>query len=199
MKNLLAVLIILLGFTLQGKAQESSKQAFKRFGFTVGSNYSNMIFSKAFPMPETSGNIKPKPGISFGFRLYVPIQDQLSIQTEYSFSTRNATAEKSERNYSLSYLSIPVLLKYKLSDRFFIAAGPEADLLISSKRTTKGIKEDLEHQTEARNGGVVLGAGYNIYKSLNVNASYLRGLTHVGLESTEFKYEVAQLSLGIDF
>ncbi|GEO09532.1 porin family protein [Segetibacter aerophilus] len=198
MKIFATALIIMLCF-IQGKAQESSKQVFKRFGFTLGSNYSNMIFSKAFPMPETSGNIKPKPGISFGFRLYVPIKDQLSIQTEYSFSTRNATAEKSERNYSLSYLSIPVLLKYKLSPRFFIAAGPEADLLISSKRTTKGIKEDLEHQTEARNVGVVLGVGYNIYKSLNVNASYLKGLINVGLESTEFKYEIAQLSLGIDF
>ncbi len=69
MKQFCSILFALLFVVISLNAQEELKQKEKRFGFKLGSNYSNMVFSDQFNNIETAGKIKPKPGIVFGIHL----------------------------------------------------------------------------------------------------------------------------------
>lgn len=183
------------------KAQLDPGGDVKRFGLVAGANYSNMVFNTLYPVAGTTGKITPKAGFIIGLILRIPLNHQFTVQTEYSFSNRNAEVQESKRQYSLTYLSIPLLLKFKLANRFSLVTGPQADLLVFSKRTVNGVTEDFDHKTEERNVNLVLGTEFRLSERFNLNARYLKSLTNIGMEShsTEFKYSIFQLAIGFDF
>jgi hypothetical protein len=201
MKGFFITIIVIQCVTATLQAQEVKSEANKKFGFKLGVNYSNMIFSKQFPTPETSGKVVSKTGILVGFILHTSLGKKLSLQTEYLISTRKAEVTTSGRHYKFTYLSFPVLLKYPATKRLSILAGPQADMLIYSSHQTNGTSIDLEHETEERNINALFGLEYKISKPFSVGVEYLKSLGDIGIEngSTEFKYEILQVSLAFNF
>ena len=189
--------------SLYSTAQQISDAPDKRFGFIGGVNVSNMNFNRGFPRPATPVASSWKSGITVGFLLDIALAKKLFLQPEYYFTQRNGEDKSNETEYSADYLSFPLLLKYKVSSRFSVLAGPQAELLIRARDNSHGVDRNITHDMEERSIGATAGFDFEFYRYLILSARYMRGLNHIGIGQREnvkeFKYDVANLMVGIRF
>jgi opacity protein-like surface antigen len=197
MKTILPFAIVFLFAAHVVNAQPMDDGPFKRFGIKAGVNNSHLDFTKGVPPRDIKTS--RKTGFNFGFVLLVPLTGALYFQPEYAYSQMGGKLESTDTSYQLNYFSMPLLLRYQLSEKFAITAGPQADLLINGRRSVKGVSKDITHDTEERSLSAVFGAEYEIAMGISIGARYMYGLNHVGLgqrsELQEFKFTMAQLSL----
>jgi opacity protein-like surface antigen len=197
-----SLLISLLLCTNKTSAQ-SSDSSFKRFGFQIGINLSDMNFNTGDPAPTIKENASWQTGFTFGFQLKVPLAKKLILQPEYSFSQRNGSDQSIATTYAINYFSLPVLLNYKLSSRFNLLAGPQFEITTSASSVSNGESADITHDVEERGIGIVGGLEFTIINSFFLSARYLQGLNHVGIgqrsDVKEFKYQTFFLTVGVRF
>lgn len=200
--NKLVWLFFLTGGFFKTSAQ-SVDSTFKRFGFQIGMNLSNMNFNAVDPAPAVKSNASWQTGITFGFQLKVPLAKKLLLQPEYSFSQRNGSDLSIPAGYTINYFSLPVLLNYQLSRRFYILAGPQFEITTSATTTTNGETTTITHNVEERGIGVAGGLEFTLIKSVFIAARYYQGLNHVGLYQRtnvkEFEYQSFIFTAGIRF
>ena len=196
--------IILLCYANMSYAQPVSESTFKYFGVQVGAAMSNMNFNQNSTAPD--GNIKAawKPGFTFGFLLKLPLSESFSLQPEWSFTRRFGTNNTSGIDYRLDYLSMPLLLKYLISDRFEVLAGPQLELLVDAHSTNNDQNADITHDVEERSIGFVGGLEVHIADAFFISARYFQGFNHIGVyqrssDVKEFKYQVVSLTAGMNF
>ena len=187
----------------KSNAQDFTNDSYKRFGFIAGMNISDMNFNKGVPRPSIPVSATWKSGITIGFLLHIPLSENLFIQPGYSYTQRSGADKSKGINYSIGYLSMPVLLKYKISSRFAFVAGPQAELTIYSNADSNGVKSNITHDVEERSIGVTAGFDIHLINSFFISARYMQGLNHIGIGQRsnvkEFKYEVVDISIGIGF
>lgn len=170
------------------------------FGLKAGGNYSNFTNANF----DTEGLAGFHVGGTMNFR----ISDHFSIQEDILYSTVGAKLKNSNGLFSsekikLSYLSLPILLRYSTNVGFFIEAGPQANMLIKDADDT-GLG-DFADKVDA---GVAGGIGYQFkagpVKGLGISARYYQGFMDVGKFNSstikkDFNNSVAQLSLFYTF
>ena len=105
------------------------------------------------PPPETHINAAWKTGFTFGFQLKIPLAKKFLLQTEYIFSERSGEDHSISTAYTFDYLSLPVLLNYRLAKRFNLIAGPQFEILISAGSSINGIQTNITHDVEERGIG----------------------------------------------
>ncbi len=124
------------------------------------------------------------------------------MQPEYNFDFKNGKDLSSATSYQLAWLSMPVLLQYKLGS-VSLFAGPEAAILLTARQTVSGIKSNITHDTEERSIAAVAGVSWQFSRLFFVSARYEQGLNHIGIgqrsNAKEFKYQGAALRLGVRF
>ncbi len=198
---LLFVIILFLGCQLY--AQDAADNSFKRFGFVAGMNLANMNFNKGVPAPSTPVKASWKSGITFGFLISIPLAENLLLQPEYFYTKRRSADNSSGINYFIDYVSMPLLLNYKISSMFALVAGPQAELLINARSNSNGVNTNITHDTEERSIGATAGFNVKLPGSFFLSARYLYGLNHIGIGQRsnlkEFKYEVVNLAIGVRF
>ncbi|GAC1587744.1 MAG: hypothetical protein NVS3B8_01780 [Chitinophagaceae bacterium] len=162
-----------------------------------------MNFNKGEPPPAVKIDPSWKPGFIAGFSMRVPIDSKWLLQPEYNFIQRNGADKSIAIAYQLDYLSLPVLLHYKVCRLFSIYAGPQGELLIHATSASKGIKTNITHDTEERSLAAIAGVEINIIKSLFISARYMQGFNHIGIGQRsnvkEFKYQSVNLTAGVRF
>jgi hypothetical protein len=87
-------------------------------------------------------------------------------------------------------------------EKVSILVGPQFDLLVSGKQTANGTSGSIEHQTEERGVSVIVGIELPVYESFFVDARYLMGLNHLGIQRSainEFKWASVSLAVGMHF
>lgn len=203
MKKLFFFLLLLFLFIPLSFSQEEDINTNNnvRFGIRAGINYSRLNFSLAsIPMenpPETSWQV----GAVGGFYMVVPLYKNLYIQPEYLYSRAGGKAEVDYIEYDLSYLSLPVYLRWELTNRFSLIAGPQFDILINSHiEEGNSNSAEITHFTEARSIGYSGGAEIGISNSLGISLRYFHGAHDIWIpvsenERQEFKHQRFQLSL----
>ncbi|MDI1324003.1 MAG: porin family protein [Algoriphagus sp.] len=93
----------------------------------------------------------------------------------------------------LGYFNVPILMKYKFSDKFFAEGGPMLGLMAKSKDVfTKEIsdKEDLSYERKIRDlyhpldAGLMFGMGYRLMggNGMNLGIRYYEGLVDVEID-----------------
>jgi hypothetical protein len=197
------VISILLIFCITKSSAQSTDSSFKRFGFQIGVNLSNMNFNEGEPPPAVKANASWQTGFTFGFQLKVPLAKRWLLQPEYSFSQRNGSDQTINTTYEINYFSLPLLVSYQLSPRFNILAGPQFEVTTSASSTTKGDDTNITHDVEERGIDLVGGIEFTVIKSFFLSARYLQGLNHVGIgqrsDVKEFKYQSFIFTAGIRF
>lgn len=200
-KNLFLSLIASLLFSFLLAQDKSTPHV--SFAIVVGANSSNMNFNKGVPAPATHINRTWKTGLSLGFLIDVPLAEKLFLQPGYYYVQRNGADKSTGLNYLVDFLSLPVLLKYKISPVISILAGPEGGLLISATQNSNGVKTTITHDFEERSIGATGGIDFLIKNNFLISARIMQGLNHIGIgqrsDVKEFKYESASLSIGIKF
>jgi len=187
MKNLFLLCIVLVSSSV------FSQSLFDRlhFGVKAGGNYSD--FSNA--NFDTEG----LPGFHAGAIIAFDINEKWSVQEDFLFSTQGAKIKggfSDGKDLKLSYVSVPIVLKYKTSFGLYFEAGPQVGILASEdfKELTN---DDFAEKIDA---GMVGGIGYQFPNGLGIGARYYYGLTDISkikstTINTDFQNNMSQVSL----
>lgn len=94
----------------------------------------------------------------------------------------------------LSYFNVPVLIKYKLTNQFYVEAGPQLGLLYKAydEFNNNILGDDLSYRNEIRDyfhrldAGLMAGFGYRLMKGsgMNFGVRYYYGLVDVVIDDT---------------
>jgi len=183
-KNLLLSTIIILGLSSFMSAQNVD------FGLKTGLNISNF----------TGGDVSKNSLFGFhvgGFAEF-KLNEKFSLQPELLYSTQGSEVENLVK-IKVDYLAIPLMVKYYLSEKFSIEAGPQAAFLVNDKAEFDDSSiPDADLDASSFDFGLNVGVGYNFTSHLFAQVRYNYGITTVG-ENPDVKNSVFQMSLGYKF
>ncbi len=166
-----------------------------RAGFKTGINISNQRVSGVGAPTGTQS----LAGFHGGIYVIALFSDHVGIQSEALISMQGAILDYSGTLYTdkFTYISIPVLLRYKVDRLISFHAGPQLGILGSAKETSGGSTFDTRSDFNDTDFSLVFGGTVDLPLKLNVTARYCRGISDVdkSMDSTT-KNNVFQLSLG---
>ena len=174
-----------------------------KFGAKAGLNLANL-----------TGDVEDasmKPGFHVGGFVEIKFSDKLALQpellyslqgakTEYNYSFSDMMSESYESKVNLSYINIPVMVKFYPVEKLFLEAGPQVGFLVSAKSkdeysitmggtTTSGSEDvDVKDSFKSIDFGFNIGAGYEFTENLFANVRYNIGLSNIA-EETEIDVE----------
>ena len=176
MKNVLILLFTLL-LCSKGLSQEL------KLGIKAGANFAT-ITNVTDASTKTGFHAGAFAGLKFG--------DKIGLQADILYSQQGA--EFSGQDFDLTYVNVPVVLKYYLFQGLNIQAGPQFGFVVDDN-----IKEIFSSISEAENSDVsgIVGVGSDLPFGLVVDGRYNFGFTDVVKGSG--KNSVFLLSLGYSF
>jgi len=167
----------------------SFSQSFS-FGPKAGINISNY----------TGGNIDSEAlvGYHLGGMLNFGFGNVFSLQPEVLFSTQGAKVNNAGKkdDFKTSYVTVPVMLKFKTNGGFYFEAGPQVGF-----RTSSDIPDQtINNFAKGLDLSVGAGIGYQSKIGLGIGARYVAGVSKVGDFSgssidPDFKNSVIQASI----
>ena len=164
MKKIILTVVTVLAFGF-ANAQDV------KFGVKGGLNFTNVTGG------QFSGT--SKVGFHVGGLAEIKFTDKLAIQPELLFSTKGANYNLmgSTSTVNLSYIDIPVMVKYFVIDKLSIEVGPQISLLTSAKRKDPSETVDIKEFTNKTDFGLNIGAGYELKGGILLQARYYLGLS----------------------
>ena len=202
-----AIAIFTIGFA---NAQET------KFGAKVALNVATL---------NGFDNSKSKIGFAVGGFVEIKVSDKFSVQPELLYSLQGVKSSTSfnssgnsftqDENISLSYINIPVMAKYYVTEGLSLEAGPQIGFLVSlsDKNTTSSTiggstysSETTTSSTDNSNTvdfGLNFGAGYDFTKNISIGLRYNLGLNKLNKNSvsgiSDIKNSVFQIGVGYKF
>jgi hypothetical protein len=159
------------------------------------SNFSNGDVQRGF-----TSLIRPHFGVYYG----INAMEKLTVEPGLFFSGKGIrtccnTITKKEFEESLSYLDIPVLVRYSLSPAFNVFAGPQAGFLLARTYTSGDQKFTETAPVGGYEIGGVFGVGYQLTADINIQTSYDFGIVPFKYFQADVNNTVFKLSLGYTF
>lgn len=148
----------------------------------------------------TGGNIESDAlvGYHLGGVINYGFGKVFSIQPEVLFSTQGAKVNNggSKSDFKISYVTVPIMLKFKTNGGFYVEFGPQAGFRTSTNIPDQTINDFAKNLDLAAAGGI----GYQSPIGLGVGVRYVAGLSKVGNFSgqnidPDFKNSVIQASI----
>jgi len=157
------------------------------FGIKVGANFSSISDATGF---------SNKTGFTGGIFAALKFGDKFAIQPELLYSQQGA--EVNGKNIDLTYVNVPVVIKYYLFKGLNLQAGPQFGFVVDDN--VKEVFKNINILGEAKPGDVsaVAGLGYDLPFGLRVDGRYNFGLTDTFTER-QGKNSVITLSVGYSF
>ncbi|HLT71736.1 MAG TPA: porin family protein [Cyclobacteriaceae bacterium] len=143
-------------------------------GARIGANISNLKYSE----DNFSEKQESKVGPIIGLYVTYMFAEQAGIQPELFYSLMGAGDPGDEDKTNLSYIALPVMFRYNITEQFHLLAGPQFSFLLSAKEKDPDGDVDLKDETSSIDVGFTIGAGADINK-FNVGLRYLFGLSNV--------------------
>lgn len=143
------------------------------FGVKLGFNFANVSGIEDFDQ---------RTGLSAGVFAGARLGDKLGIQIDALYSQQGAEVGETYsdiiQDFNLDYISIPVVVKYYLTDNLNIHAGPQMGILLNDETSVVGqVFDNIEADTLDWLG--TLGIGLDLPLGLRAEARYSFGLTRV--------------------
>ncbi|MEX2379984.1 MAG: porin family protein [Vicingaceae bacterium] len=171
MKKLLFIAAISLGVVVSANAQDT------KIGAKAGINLANM----------TGDDVEDADmliGFQVGGYVHLGLSDAFAIQPELLFEMKGASYDAGDDesvSTNLSYISIPILAKYMITEELDVHLGPQIGLLMSAE--TDG--EDVSDFYKSTDFGLAVGAGYELESGLNFSLRYAMSLSTIGEDFEE--------------
>lgn len=158
-------------------------------GVKAGANFANLEFS--------SGGYSVSPdsrtSLHLGAWLAANISGNLAIQPELLYSSQGASFSSDEL-YKLSYINIPVLLRYNFAEIANLHAGPQFGLLLSAEAEDDGDTQDIKDDLKGSDVGLAIGGGVDLPMGLGFGLRYVIGLSDISdFDSGDIKSKVFQI------
>tara|TARA_B110000238_G_scaffold41884_1_gene44714 strand:- start:8 stop:532 length:525 start_codon:yes stop_codon:yes gene_type:complete len=150
------------------------------FGITTG--FHNLsIKLDGLGMTESASGQGFFVGVTSDFSL----SDKLSLQPQLQFAT------SSEEGDSVEQLILPIMLKYHVTEKFNLLAGPQLDYLLSDSESLNAI-----------GFGLGFGAGFDFSEKIFVSTRYVLGLSNRFADvpsEISLRFNTFQIGLGYRF
>lgn len=124
-----------------------------------------------------------KLGVNLGGFIRTDLSTDMDIQGEVQLSFQGW------EGVNVTYINVPVVVKYYVAQQFNIFAGPQLGLLVSAE----GNREPLLNDTDI---GLNIGAEYQINETIGFGANFNTGLTNILIDdegNRKFRNRVFQV------
>lgn len=165
---------MLLGLSFYGFSQDV------KYGVRGGLNISNLDFEDTPIMAN-----KHRNSFYIGFFGDISFTKTVSLVPELQFSAEGAKLEV----FQLDYIQAPILLKFRLSEKFRFAVGPQVGLKVD--------KVDDGARNMAYSG--VAGLDYKLTHTLFADIRYTYGFVDVFEENSGISAKNSNIQLGIGY
>ena len=162
-------------------------------GVKAGANISNFMGNSNADQLKANSLV----GFHAGGFVSLFVGNHFAIQPEVLFSTQGAKIndDGNKSDYKLTYINVPVMLKYRSTSGFYLEAGPQIGFKVNEK--VDGTSQDFAKSTDLSIAG---GIGYHSSIGLGIGARYTAGLSKLGdfdanTTQPDWKNGVIQLSL----
>ena len=170
-----------------------SAMAQVRFGVKAGFDMTNFWGS------DTKHGMQPNYQI--GGLLEYQFNNKFAIAPELVFAGQGG--KFNHTTYNVNYINVPVMLKYKVADKFSVDLGPQLGINVYSKYTEESgsLKNTVDYKdhTKAIDFGIGLGGTYDITENAFVQARYTFGVTNVYDGGGDIKNGNIQFAFGWKF
>ncbi|MBF6607251.1 MAG: PorT family protein [Flavobacterium sp.] len=201
------ITLSILGLLAFGYA--SAQDGGTRFGAKAGLN-----------MASISGDIEDaemKLGFHVGGFAEIMLTDKFAVQPELLFSMQGAKREYSEsfggfdfdteEKLNLTYINVPIMAKYYVTEAFNIHAGPQVGFLMSAKYDyevsgageSESGDEDVKDQYKSIDFGLGFGLGYNFGENFGVEARYTAGMANIADVDEDSDYKESNSVIQVSF
>jgi len=154
-------------------------------GLKGGVNFSRLSGADALP------GFKRKLGYSLGAFVSYKLPKNLKAQMEFIWSLQGDDSEDKGR-YDISYLNVPVMLKWGLSG-FYLEAGPQLGFLTINSSTS--VPDDLRFDDfESLDLSMSAGLGFELFQVWGVGMRYSHSLINV-VEGMDLRNSVIYLGV----
>lgn len=156
-------------------------------GVKAGANFANI---------SDVDDLSSKTGFQAGIFAGINFTDKVGIQADLLYSQQGAEFDAGE--FDLSYVNVPVVLKYYLVQGLNVQAGPQFGFIVDDK-ISLDVFGDIADAEKADVSGIV-GAGYDFPFGVRVDARYNFGFTDVSKDvDGKNKNSVISIALGYSF
>ena len=192
MKLRLALLVILTSVFVYTQAQKV------QYGVTGALNFSAVSGNGLSAKSQTGYNLGGYAEISLNktFSLQPEVLfNMMSVSRSDDFTTFyiNNSQENARTSFNLGYLSIPILINYKLSPKFTINVGPQYNILVYSNENLMYDRQAFKNSDFGIRGGVQFAPS----TSFNLFASYYSGIANINNIDTRYKWTNMQAQIGV--
>jgi len=185
MKKQLTLICIFLIAVISVSAQktEGANSSRVKFGIKLGVNLANITET---PMP-TNISTSSLLGFTGGIYSTIRLDSNFAIQPEFSYSQMGATVTGGsffgdKQKLLLTYLNVPVLVKFYPIKPLALVLGPQIGFLNSaSSNSSNGISSgnDISSTLKKNDFSAIVGAEVNLSDILFLSARYQIGLANV--------------------
>ncbi len=180
-KLIVAAVILFMGTTAFSQELD--------LGIKAGANFANIT--------DASG-LSNKTGFQAGVFGGIKFTDKVGIQADLLYSQQGAEFDFGK--FDLTYLNVPVVLKYYLIQGLNIQAGPQFGFIVDDDILIDLGDVTADAKAESFDLSGVVGAGYDFPFGIRLDARYNFGLTDVSkMSGTDGKNSVFSLALGYSF
>lgn len=184
MKKLL-VLVFALGFFGTAQAQFGVRAGLSSANFSDFDSDPILGFHAGAYYKKDLGFISIEPGIQY---------------SQKGYERMGTTGTPAVKNDRLSYLDIPVLVRFNFLPILNIFAGPQGSVLVARKLGfADGSTDTSTEPIKAYDLGGVIGVGANLPLGLNAQLSYDIGFQSLNYYNQDVKNNVLKISIGYDF
>lgn len=191
----------------------SQTDAQVKFGVKAGPQITNLIGD------DSGDDRQAKVGVNVGAYANIRFSEQLAFQPELQYSLQGnkytereeilGTTYKYENKANLSYINLPLMLKWYAYDGLNFEFGPQVGFNVGAKYKTTAIATNSEGTVTTESDGDIddietvdfglnIGAGYELPMGLNFGLRYTHGLTDI-VKDRDVKNSVIALGIGYTF
>ncbi len=175
-----------------------------QFGAKVGVNFASIN-------GDDTDELDMRTSFHVGVFSELSYSEKFSLQPELIYSSQGAkmSDEGFDVSIKLSYINLPIIAKYYLTEGLSLEAGPQFGLLLSAKVESEfdgeSEEEDIKDELNNFDFGINFGAGYKLENGLSFTARYNYGFSNLADSDSEDLYDtninngVIQLSVGFNF
>lgn len=142
-----------------------------QLGLKAGANLNNYTGGNI----ENSATVNFMGGATFGFLL----GDHFTIQPEVLLSAQGAKIKDiggNDDKYTVTYLNVPVMAKFRFTGGFYVEAGPQVGFKINENVPD----QTIDNFAKSLDLSLAAGLGYHSPIGLGLGARYNAGLSKVG-------------------
>jgi long-subunit fatty acid transport protein len=166
-------------------------------GVKIGLNSSNIRYVSDEGTYKANARLSGHLGV---YAVYM-FKGNMGFQPEFVISgegTKNENGNNPDIKVALTYINIPLLLRFNVIDKLNLHTGPQIGFLVSAKNKYDGNTTDVKDNMKGVNLSWGFGAGYELPKNLNVSLRYNLGLSRIDDSENDNKAKVStfQISLG---